>query len=129
MPTKAYLILRSARRARLEGRKLLRRPRNSDSGVTLAVAGTMLLVFSWIAAALAAEPPPGASSCSGCHAAAAGVETPVPRLVGRPAADLVAAMRDYRSGTRPGTVMDRIAKGFSDPEVAAIAAWYAGHKE
>jgi sulfide dehydrogenase cytochrome subunit len=76
----------------------------------------------------AAGPPPGASSCSGCHAPSAAVETPVPRLVGRPALEIVAAMQAFRDGGRPATVMDRIAKGFTDPETAAIAAWYAGQK-
>lgn len=78
--------------------------------------------------AAAADAPPGASSCSGCHPASAATQTPVPRLVGRPAADVVAAMRDFRTGQRPATVMDRIAKGFSDAETAAIAEWYAGQK-
>ena len=71
------------------------------------------------------EPPAGAASCSGCHAASAGVETPVPRLVGRNAAELVQQMQAFRDGQREATVMDRIAKGFSDAEVQAIAAWYA----
>ncbi|WP_425350951.1 c-type cytochrome, partial [Methylobacterium aquaticum] len=31
-----------------------------------------------------------------------------------------------RSGARPATVMTRIAKGFSDEESRAIAAWIAG---
>ena len=74
--------------------------------------------------ALAAEAPPGAASCSGCHAAKAGVDTPVPRLAGQDATAMVAAMQAYRSGQRPATVMDRIAKGFSDDEVKAIAAWF-----
>jgi cytochrome subunit of sulfide dehydrogenase len=78
--------------------------------------------------AAAADAPPGASSCSGCHSASAVTQTPVPRLVGRPAAEVVAAMRDFRTGQRPATVMDRIAKGFSDAETAAIAEWYAGQK-
>ncbi len=39
------------------------------------------------------------------------------------------AMQQFRAGQRPATVMDRIAKGFSDDEAAAIAAWYAGQKE
>ena len=34
-------------------------------------------------------------------------------------------MQDFRSGARAGTVMDRIAKGFTDAEIQAIAAWYA----
>ena len=38
------------------------------------------------------------------------------------------AMQDFRSGQRAGTVMDRIAKGFTDEEIAAIAAWYAAQK-
>ena len=28
-------------------------------------------------------------------------------------------------GQRPGTIMPRLAKGFSDDEIAALAAWYA----
>jgi cytochrome c553 len=37
-------------------------------------------------------------------------------------------MQAFRDGKRPATVMDRIAKGFSDAEIAAIAAWYAEQK-
>lgn len=74
-------------------------------------------------------PPPGAAACSGCHAATRGVETAVPRLIGRDAAQLVSAMAAFRSGQRPSTVMDRIAKGFTEDEVKAIAAWYAGQKD
>jgi len=74
--------------------------------------------------ASAADPPPGASSCSGCHPAHAGVDSPVPRLVGRDPQAIVAAVQAFRSGAKPATVMDRIAKGFSDDEIAAIAAWY-----
>jgi cytochrome c553 len=37
-------------------------------------------------------------------------------------------MTAFRSGTRPATVMNRIAKGFTDDEIAAIAAWYAAQR-
>jgi len=79
-------------------------------------------------AALAAEAPPGASSCSGCHASNANAGTPVPPLKGRSAADIETAMADYKAGKRQGTIMDRIAKGFSEEETKAIAAWYAAQK-
>jgi cytochrome c553 len=69
--------------------------------------------------------PAGATACSGCHAAAADVVSPVPGLVGLGEAHIVKAMQEFRAGTRPATVMDRIAKGFTDGEVRAIAAWYA----
>lgn len=74
--------------------------------------------------ALAAAPP-GAASCLGCHGVAAD-ETPVPALATLTAEQIVTAMQGFRSGTRPATVMDRVAKGFSDEEIDAIARWY-GH--
>jgi cytochrome subunit of sulfide dehydrogenase len=74
--------------------------------------------------AQAADAPPGAASCSGCHPAHADADTPVPRLAGQNAGEIVAAMQAFRSGQRSATVMDRIAKGFSDDEVKAIAAWF-----
>jgi cytochrome c553 len=68
--------------------------------------------------------PPGAASCSGCHAPAR-LGSPVPPIAGRDPKEIVAAMQEFRSGQRAATVMDRIAKGFSDDEVQAIAAWLA----
>jgi len=73
-------------------------------------------------------PPPGASSCAGCHAVSPKAETSVPRLNGVPAAQIVAAMQDFKSGKRPATVMDRLAKGFTDDQIKAIARWYQGQK-
>ena len=90
------------------------------------VALAMTLAFSSVA--LAAEAPAGASSCSGCHAANPKAGTPVPPLAGRPAADIVSQMIAFKSGKQAGTIMDRIAKGFSDEETQAIAAWYAAQK-
>jgi cytochrome subunit of sulfide dehydrogenase len=90
------------------------------------VASAMVLFMTGMVSA--ADAPPGATSCSGCHAANAGVETPVPPLAGRPAADIAAAMAAFKSGERKGTIMDRIAKGFSSEETQAIATWYAAQK-
>jgi cytochrome subunit of sulfide dehydrogenase len=86
------------------------------------------LLLSTGAMAASPEPPPGAASCSGCHAVSAGTKTTVPRIQGRIAADIVAAMAAFRSGSRTATVMDRVAKGFTDDETQAIAAWFAAQK-
>jgi sulfide dehydrogenase cytochrome subunit len=88
-----------------------------------------LLVVLFPFAATAADAPPGASSCSGCHPASRSVDTPVKRLVGAKAADIVSAVQEFRSGKRPATVMDRIAKGFTDDEIKAIADWYGAQKD
>ena len=93
---------------------------------TLLVAAMAWLLSN--GAVLAADAPPGASSCSGCHAASATVASPVPRLVGRNPDEIVSAMLAFRTGKQSGTIMDRIAKGFSDDEIRAIAAWYGAQK-
>ena len=74
-------------------------------------------------AASAADAPPGASSCSGCHAPPASGGVVVPPISGRPAAETASLMREFKSGARPATVMGRIAKGFDDAEIDAIAQW------
>jgi cytochrome c553 len=93
---------------------------------------TAALVSTWIGTACAAGPadaPPGAASCSGCHPASRSVESPVPRLIGRNPADIVTAMTAFKSGQLPSTVMDRLAKGFSDSEIKAMAVWYGAQKD
>ena len=72
----------------------------------------------------AAAAPPGAEGCAGCHPAAQAAGAPLP-LAGKPAEDIAAAMLAFRAGARPATVMDRIAKGFTDEEIRAVAAWVA----
>jgi len=94
--------------------------------ITIAAAA---LVFASNGAVFAADAPPGATACSGCHATGRSVGRPVPRLIGRQAAEITAMVAEFRSGQRPATVMDRIAKGFTDDEIKAIAAWYAAQKE
>jgi sulfide dehydrogenase cytochrome subunit len=90
-----------------------------------ALAAAIGLASIAAAAVASAEPPAGAVACSGCHPASTRVTSPVPRLAGLERAAIVRAMLDFRSGQRAGTVMDRIAKGFTDDEIQAIAAWYA----
>ena len=92
----------------------------------LFVAAAIVLLT--LGTASAADSPSGAASCSGCHASSPRVDTPVPPLSGRRAADIATAMTEYKSGARKGTIMDRIAKGFSDEEIRAIAAWYEQQK-
>lgn len=94
---------------------------NLYRGLALAVTAVVGLTTT---ASHAAEPPPGATSCTGCHATGR-TETAVPPIVGRNADELRATLHAFRSGERPATVMNRIAKGFSDTELDAIAVWFA----
>ncbi|GAB3389757.1 hypothetical protein GCM10027514_32910 [Azotobacter armeniacus] len=64
---------------------------------------------------------------SGCHAPA-GSGSAIPGLVGRSAADIAADMQAFRTGARQATVMDGIAKGFTEEETRAIADWLAASR-
>src|ERR1700731_2259985 len=100
------------------------------NGTHIVVAAALALAsIGQASAAGLADAPPGAASCSGCHPAAKWVDTTVPRLAGRNPADIIAAMEGFKPGKLPATVMDRIAKGFSDEEIKAIAAWYGAQRE
>ena len=70
----------------------------------------------------AAQPLLVAQACLGCHGPAS---APIPPLAGRPAAELLAALDAYRDGTRPGTIMLRIGRGYTPAEMAAAAAPFA----
>jgi sulfide dehydrogenase cytochrome subunit len=96
------------------------------------IATATMLIGLWIAQQMpahAADAPAGAASCSGCHPANRWVDTPVPRLAGRNPADIIAAMQGFKSGQLASTVMGRLAKGFSEDEIKAIAAWYGAQKD
>ena len=98
------------------------------TAVGLILSLTLLLGGAGFCGASAADAPPGASSCSGCHPASQSVDTPVKRLIGRKPEEIVAAVKAFRSGEKPATIMDRIAKGFTDDEIKAIADWYGAQK-
>ena len=68
-----------------------------------------------------------AATCAQCHGTEgrAPAGNLVPGLAGMPAAQLVAQMAAFKSGARAGTVMPQIAKGFSDAQIAELAAWFA----
>jgi cytochrome c553 len=92
----------------------------------LALAGALAAATG---PAAAADAPPGASSCTGCHAARPLQDSSIPRIAGRKAADIVEFMNNYRSGAWPSSVMGRIARGFDEQQTAAIAAWFAAQPQ
>ena len=68
-----------------------------------------------------------AATCAQCHGsegrAAAG--SAVPGLAGLPAPYLVEQMQAFKAGSRPGTVMPQLAKGYSDAQITQLAAFFA----
>jgi cytochrome c553 len=68
-----------------------------------------------------------AATCAQCHGTDGRTVDggAVPGLAGMPAAALIERMNAFKSGARPGTVMPQLAKGFSDAQIAQLAAWFA----
>lgn len=68
-----------------------------------------------------------AASCAACHGpdghAPAG--SPIPGLAGKPQAQMIEQMLAFKNGQRAGTVMPQLARGYSDAEIVAIAAWFS----
>ncbi len=85
---------------------------------------TLALISGPVAAQSPA--PPGALTCSGCHGAAG---SELPSLRGKDAATITQALLAFRSGAREATLMNRITKGFSEDELAAIAVWIEAQKD
>jgi len=67
-----------------------------------------------------------AATCSNCHGTdGRAIGDTLKPLAGMPAERLVAAMAAFKSGAQPATVMHQIAKGFSDEQIGALAAYFA----
>ena len=71
-----------------------------------------------------------AAACAICHGTQGNPPpgAPVVPLAGLPREHIASQMRAFRDGTRPATVMHQIAKGYSDAQIDAMAAWFASQK-
>jgi cytochrome subunit of sulfide dehydrogenase len=71
-----------------------------------------------------------AAGCAICHGTGGkpAPGAPLIPLAGLPPDHIATQMRAFRDGKRPATVMHQIAKGYTDAEIDAIAAWFAGQK-
>lgn len=67
-----------------------------------------------------------AATCATCHGTNGQSRGEVPSLAGMPAERLAAALSGYKSGALTGTVMHQIARGYTDEQIALVAAWLAG---
>ncbi len=66
-------------------------------------------------------------TCNGCHGHDGRSKGSVPSI-GVSASYIENAMLDFKSGKRQGTIMNRIAKGYTDQEIKAMADYFASLK-
>lgn len=77
------------------------------------------------------EAPNGAElalSCAACHGTNGQSPGSIPSIHGKSAAYIEDALNGFKAGSRPATVMNRLAKGYSAAEIKALAAHFAAVK-
>ena len=67
-----------------------------------------------------------ANTCYSCHGTDGRSAGDMPTIAGKTEAFSVKKLQGFKAGKLEGTVMSRIAKGFSDAEIRALAKFYAG---
>jgi cytochrome subunit of sulfide dehydrogenase len=66
------------------------------------------------------------NTCASCHGThGKSYDEYMPSLAGIDRLQLLRAMTDYREDRRVSVVMNRIAKGYNDAEIAAIADYFS----
>jgi sulfide dehydrogenase cytochrome subunit len=71
-----------------------------------------------------------AMTCAPCHGTngTTAPGAPFRPLAGRSQGETIEILGQFKAGTRPATVMHQIAKGFTDDEIAAIAAYFEAQR-
>jgi sulfide dehydrogenase cytochrome subunit len=66
-----------------------------------------------------------ALSCSSCHGTDGISTSTMPHIGGKSKEYLYKTLKDFKSGKRPGTIMRKHVKGFTDKELKQIAHYYS----
>jgi len=67
-------------------------------------------------------------TCMGCHGFMGVSKGTAPSLKGLPASVTSSQLKAFKSGARPSTIMGRIAKGYSESDMDAVANYFANLK-
>lgn len=93
------------------------------AAAVMAAAGTAhaqpdpLQVRSWAAA------------CANCHGTGGHAQTGNEPLAGANKDEMLKKLMDFKRGAKPATIMHQLSKGYSDEQLAALAAWFSAQKK
>jgi len=91
------------------------------------------LLAAFCASATAQQPDPNfgrnlAAPCAICHGTNGVNAGGLPNLAGQPGDYIAKQLRDFRDGKRTATIMHQIAKGYTEPQIDALAAFFSAQK-
>lgn len=99
--------------------------------------GVSIWALAVLAPAYAADPAPPpknttpyfAANCANCHGTdGKSTNTAIPSLSGRDRGYLEQTLKAYKEGTKSGTIMPQLAKGYTDGEISALAEFFSKQK-
>jgi len=94
----------------------------------IAIVAGLGLATMGLASSASAEMASGlvlANTCFSCHGPAGHSVGAMPSLAGKDGEAIKFLLEGYRSGNLKGTVMNRIAKGYSTGEIEALAGYFS----
>lgn len=104
-------------------------------------SGTGFLAAAGLSAAFLLFVPPGgtaradmasavvlANTCFSCHGTDGASKGAMPSIKGKPANFIETQLTAFRDGKKQGTVMNRIAKGFTNDEIKVLSRYFAAKK-
>lgn len=96
--------------------------------INKTIMATTALLASCALQPLMADPNLGRTiglTCYGCHGYEGVSKGAVPSLKGLSESHVVTAMMAFKNGERQGTIMNRIAKGYTDEQIKALGKFVA----
>lgn len=110
-----------------------RKPHSTSAAACSALALALSAAALAPTARAAATISPGArlaASCTGCHGTNGATQgNALPPLAGQSKDTLLAALKDFKAAKRPATIMTQIAKGYTDEQLEALAAYFAAQRK
>ena len=96
-----------------------------------SIATALLALAAAAAAARAPDPNLArdlAATCTTCHGTNGVSQGGTANLAGMNRDAMIRAIQEFKTGARPATIMQQLAKGYTDEQIALIAGWFAAQK-
>lgn len=99
----------------------------------ISVIGAGILLATGFAASVQAQDPNLArnlaATCTACHGTdGRSVGGIPPSLAGQDKNYLLQALKDFKAGKRPATIMHQLAKGYTDDQLELLATYFSNVK-
>jgi len=95
-----------------------------SSNLLAALGATTLLALSAGSAADSMNAVVLGNPCAGCHGTNGASKGAMPTIAGKSTSFIAKALKDFRDGKKSSTVMQRIAKGYTDAQIEQLAKLY-----